>query len=220
MAVGYNNVDVEAANKYGIAVGNTPVKTTGCSFLVGLYNWRSTGNQSFTSFCLSWIGSVDWDYGRASRFAFPCCRKKDCWSWRFHESWLVRRMASSSVRQNQENQETTLEMLRWLFGSGRFVGNLLKGQTVGVIGAGRIGSAYARMMVKPLLLDIFTFDQGRSWRDTNIRLGPQNMYRIIQRSNQLINISSFSLEKNMGFKNIHFNAFLFSIIVDYKLRRN
>lgn len=28
-----------------------------------------------------------------------------------------------------------------------FVGNLLKGQTVGVIGAGRIGSAYARMMV-------------------------------------------------------------------------
>ena len=29
----------------------------------------------------------------------------------------------------------------------RFVGNLLKGQTVGVIGAGRIGSAYARMMV-------------------------------------------------------------------------
>lgn len=29
----------------------------------------------------------------------------------------------------------------------RFVGNLLKGQIVGVIGAGRIGSAYARMMV-------------------------------------------------------------------------
>lgn len=33
--------------------------------------------------------------------------------------------------------------------SDRFVGNLLKGQTVGVIGAGRIGSAYARMMVIP-----------------------------------------------------------------------
>ena len=29
----------------------------------------------------------------------------------------------------------------------RFVGNLLKGQTVGIIGAGRIGTAYARMMV-------------------------------------------------------------------------
>lgn len=27
MAVGYNNVDVEAANKYGVAVGNTPVSS-------------------------------------------------------------------------------------------------------------------------------------------------------------------------------------------------
>lgn len=35
--------------------------------------------------------------------------------------------------------------------NGRFVGNLLKGQTVGVIGAGRIGSAYARMMVTSLV---------------------------------------------------------------------
>ncbi|RRT81288.1 hypothetical protein B296_00002542, partial [Ensete ventricosum] len=26
MAVGYNNVDVNAANKYGIAVGNTPIE--------------------------------------------------------------------------------------------------------------------------------------------------------------------------------------------------
>ncbi|CAI5501165.1 unnamed protein product [Closterium sp. Naga37s-1] len=30
----------------------------------------------------------------------------------------------------------------------RFIGNLLKGQTVGIIGAGRIGSAYARMIVR------------------------------------------------------------------------
>ena len=27
MAVGYNNVDVNAANKYGVAVGNTPVSS-------------------------------------------------------------------------------------------------------------------------------------------------------------------------------------------------
>ncbi|KAL2331205.1 hypothetical protein Fmac_018786 [Flemingia macrophylla] len=32
-----------------------------------------------------------------------------------------------------------------------FFGNLLKGQTVGVIGAGRIGSAYARMMDETFL---------------------------------------------------------------------
>lgn len=38
-------------------------------------------------------------------------------------------------------------MIWGLFVDVRFVGNLLKGQTVGVIGAGRIGSAYARMMV-------------------------------------------------------------------------
>jgi lactate dehydrogenase-like 2-hydroxyacid dehydrogenase len=27
MAVGYNNVDVNAANKHGVAVGNTPVSS-------------------------------------------------------------------------------------------------------------------------------------------------------------------------------------------------
>lgn len=37
--------------------------------------------------------------------------------------------------------------MTWVHILIRFVGNLLKGQTVGVIGAGRIGSAYARMMV-------------------------------------------------------------------------
>lgn len=36
MAVGYNNVDVNAANKYGVAVGNTPVSlfySVNCYFL-------------------------------------------------------------------------------------------------------------------------------------------------------------------------------------------
>lgn len=43
---------------------------------------------------------------------------------------------------------TTLkEITQIIYSHCRFVGNLLKGQTVGVIGAGRIGSAYARMMV-------------------------------------------------------------------------
>lgn len=56
MAVGYNNVDVNAANKYGVAVGNTPVShlfplfhilyiyiLNACHFSfykVGIYAWR------------------------------------------------------------------------------------------------------------------------------------------------------------------------------------
>lgn len=36
MAVGYNNVDVNAANKYGVAVGNTPVSY----FLVCFFGLR------------------------------------------------------------------------------------------------------------------------------------------------------------------------------------
>jgi phosphoglycerate dehydrogenase-like enzyme len=48
------------------------------------------------------------------------------------------------VMVSHDDQE---QCLSWLCLSDRYVGNLLKGQTVGVIGAGRIGSAYARMMV-------------------------------------------------------------------------
>jgi len=39
-----------------------------------------------------------------------------------------------------------------------FVGNLLQGKTVGVIGAGRIGSAYARMMVEGHKMDLVYYD--------------------------------------------------------------
>jgi phosphoglycerate dehydrogenase-like enzyme len=39
-----------------------------------------------------------------------------------------------------------------------FVGNLLKGQTVGVIGAGRIGSAYARMMIEGFKMNLIYYD--------------------------------------------------------------
>nr|ACJ85449.1 unknown [Medicago truncatula] len=45
-----------------------------------------------------------------------------------------------------------------------FVGNLLKGQTVGVIGAGRIGSAYARMMVEGFKMNLIYFDLYQSTR--------------------------------------------------------
>jgi len=37
MAVGYNNVNVNAANKYGVAVGNTPVSYPFLYITVRLY---------------------------------------------------------------------------------------------------------------------------------------------------------------------------------------
>lgn len=53
MAVGYNNVDVSAANKYGVAVGNTPVSL----FLVCV-----------KEFCFSYLNRV---VRGGSRYIFP-----------------------------------------------------------------------------------------------------------------------------------------------------
>lgn len=39
-----------------------------------------------------------------------------------------------------------------------FVGNLLQGKTVGIVGAGRIGTAYARMMVEGHKMDLIYYD--------------------------------------------------------------
>ncbi|KAH7574886.1 hypothetical protein JRO89_XS02G0017600 [Xanthoceras sorbifolium] len=97
MAVGYNNVDVNAANKYGVAVGNTPgVLTETTAELAASLSLAAARR----------IVEAD-EFMRAG----------------LYDGWLPH----------------------------LFVGNLLKGQTVGVIGAGRIGSAYARMMVIFLL---------------------------------------------------------------------
>ncbi|KAH9655152.1 glycerate dehydrogenase HPR (peroxisomal) [Citrus sinensis] len=97
MAVGYNNVDVNAANKYGIAVGNTPgVLTETTAELAASLSLAAARR----------IVEAD-EFMRAG----------------LYDGWLP----------------------------NLFVGNLLKGQTVGVIGAGRIGSAYARMMQVILL---------------------------------------------------------------------
>ncbi|KAK1399235.1 hypothetical protein POM88_009098 [Heracleum sosnowskyi] len=92
MVVGYNNVDVNAANKYGVAVGNTPGVLT------------ETTEELAASLSVSAarrIVEAD-EFMRAG----------------LYDGWLPH----------------------------LFVVNLIKGQTVGVIGAGRIGSAYARMM--------------------------------------------------------------------------
>ncbi|KAG6779669.1 hypothetical protein POTOM_016063 [Populus tomentosa] len=92
MAVGYNNVDVNAANKHGVAVGNTPGVLT-----------ETTAELAASLSLAAARRIVEADqFMRAG----------------LYDGWLPH----------------------------LFVGNLLKGQTVGVIGAGRIGSAYARMM--------------------------------------------------------------------------
>ncbi|RIA04386.1 hypothetical protein BRARA_K01377, partial [Brassica rapa] len=90
MAVGYNNVDVEAANKYGIAVGNTPGVLT-----------ETTAELAASLSLAAARRIVEADgFMRAG----------------LYEGWLPH----------------------------LFVGNLLKGQTVGVIGAGRI--AYGQFL--------------------------------------------------------------------------
>ncbi|NP_001312699.1 glycerate dehydrogenase [Nicotiana tabacum] len=104
MAVGYNNVDVEAANKYGVAVGNTPgVLTETTAELAASLSLAAARR----------IVEAD-EFMRAGKY----------------EGWLPH----------------------------LFVGNLLKGQTVGVIGAGRIGSAYARMMIEGFKMNLIYYD--------------------------------------------------------------
>ncbi|KAK8582523.1 hypothetical protein V6N13_069299 [Hibiscus sabdariffa] len=104
MAVGYNNVDVNAANKYGVAVGNTPgVLTETTAELAASLSLAASRR----------IVEAD-EFMRAG----------------LYDGWLPH----------------------------LFVGNLLKGQTVGVIGAGRIGSAYARMMVEGFKMNLIYYD--------------------------------------------------------------
>lgn len=104
MAVGYNNVDVDAATKYGIAVGNTPGVLT-----------ETTAELAASLSLAAARRIVEADqFMRAG----------------LYDGWLPH----------------------------LFVGNLLKGQTVGVIGAGRIGSAYARMMIEGFKMNLIYYD--------------------------------------------------------------
>lgn len=110
MAVGYNNVDVDAATKHGIAVGNTPGVLT------------ETTAELAASLSLA----------------------------------AARRIVEADVFMRAGLYDGWLPHL--------FVGNLLKGQTVGVIGAGRIGSAYARMMVEGFKMNLIYYDLYQSTR--------------------------------------------------------
>jgi hydroxypyruvate reductase 1 len=93
-AVGYNNVDVAAANSLGIAVGNTPGVLT-----------HATAELAV-----------------ALTFA------------------AARRIVEAD-RYTREGHFTG-------WGLRLFLGELLHGKTLGVVGAGRIGSAYARMLAQ------------------------------------------------------------------------
>lgn len=110
MAVGYNNVDVDAATRHGVAVGNTPgVLTETTAELAAALSLAAARR----------VVEAD-DFMRAGKY----------------DGWLPT----------------------------MFVGNLLKGQTVGIIGAGRIGTAYARMMVEGFKMNVIYFDLYQSTR--------------------------------------------------------
>jgi hydroxypyruvate reductase 1 len=103
-AVGFNNVDVDAATKHGIPVGNTPGVLT------------ETTAQMAVALTFAAARRV----GEAEQFL----RKGR------YKGWLP-----------------TL-----------FMGNLLWRKTLGVIGAGRIGAAYAQMMVEGHKMNLVYYD--------------------------------------------------------------
>jgi hydroxypyruvate reductase 1 len=107
-AVGFNNVDVDAATQHGIPVGNTPGVLT------------ETTAQMAVALTFAAARRV----GEAERFL----RKG-----KYH-GWLP-----------------TL-----------FLGNLLWRKTLGIIGAGRIGAAYAHMMVEGHKMNLIYYDPHRN----------------------------------------------------------
>ena len=103
-AVGFNNVDVTAATKHGIPVGNTPGVLT-----------ETTAEMAVTlTFAAARRVGESERFIRAGKF----------------KGWLP-----------------TL-----------FLGKLLWGKTLGIIGAGRIGDAYARMMVEGHKMNLIYYD--------------------------------------------------------------
>ncbi|MBN1219086.1 MAG: D-glycerate dehydrogenase [Anaerolineae bacterium] len=103
-AVGFNNVDLVAANRHGIPIGNTPGVLT-----------ETTAEMAV-----------------ALTFA------------------TARRVVEADAFMRGGHYRGWLPTL--------FLGNLMKGGTVGVIGVGRIGAVYARMMVEGFKMNLIYFD--------------------------------------------------------------
>ncbi|KAF6139882.1 hypothetical protein GIB67_009729 [Kingdonia uniflora] len=72
--------------------------------------------------------------------------------------------SNMAVGYNNVDVYATTKTLILTYVSYRFVGNLLKGQTVEVIGAGHIGSAYARMMIEGFKMNLIYYDLYRAIR--------------------------------------------------------
>lgn len=106
MAVGFNNVDTEAADALGLLVGNTPSVLT------------QTTAETTAALTLAAARRT----GEAERFL----------------------RAGSFTG--------------WL--PGLFLGKLLQGQTLGVVGAGRIGTTFAKMMVQGQRMNLLYHSQG------------------------------------------------------------
>jgi hydroxypyruvate reductase 1 len=107
-AVGYNNVDLDAATKRGIPVGNTPGVLT------------ETTAEMAVALTLA----------------------------------AARRVPEADVFMRSGGYEGWLPTL--------FLGKLLARKTVGVIGAGSIGAAYAKMMVEGFKMDFIYYDIHRN----------------------------------------------------------
>jgi len=103
-AVGYNNVDLEAATRAGIPVGNTPGVLT----------------ETTAEMAVALTFAVARRIGEAERF-MRAGR---------YDGWLP----------------------------DLFLGHLMEGKTLGIIGAGRIGAAYARMMVQGHGVSVIYYD--------------------------------------------------------------
>ena len=103
-AVGFNNIDLDAATKHGIPVGNTPGVLTDTTAQMAVTLTFAAARRT----------------GEAERFLRAGK----------YQGWLP-----------------TL-----------FLGELLWRKTVGVVGAGRIGAAYARMMVEGHKMNLIYYD--------------------------------------------------------------
>ncbi|GAQ83689.1 hydroxypyruvate reductase 1 [Klebsormidium nitens] len=104
MADGFNNVDLAAATRYGIPVGNTPGIASETTAELAVALTLATARRVVEADHFMRDGKYD--------------------------GWLPT----------------------------RFIGNPLKGRTLGILGAGRIGTAYARMMMEGHKMNVMYYD--------------------------------------------------------------